>query len=89
MPEFTLTILTTLTMEMGPSKGGVRRGSGEAHLVSDFRFVFFGCRCRYWLGGWKRLNPGQLRGKQPVNKGVMAFCLNRGNRTNQSKKPTL
>ena len=47
MPEFTLTILTALTMEMGPSRGGVRRGSGEAHLVSDFRFVFFGCRCRY------------------------------------------
>lgn len=36
MPEFTLTILTTLMMEMGPSKGGVRRGSGEARAFSDF-----------------------------------------------------
>jgi len=25
---------------MGPSGGGLGRGSGEAHVVSDFRFIF-------------------------------------------------
>lgn len=48
---------------MGPSQGGVRRGSGEAHFVSDFRVVFFGCRCR----SMDRAEKGSPRGNYVAN----------------------
>jgi len=43
---------------MGPSQGGLGRGSGEAHFVSDFRVAFLGCRCRYV----DRVKKGSTRG---------------------------
>ena len=48
--NISLTILTSSQLPrpfLGPSEGGLGRGLGEAQFVSDFRVVFFGCRCRY------------------------------------------
>ena len=47
---------------MGPSGGGVRRGSGEAHLVSDFRFVFLGVGVGM-VRGLEKAQPGAITGQ--------------------------
>jgi len=59
---------------MGPSGGGLGRGSGEAHLVSDFGLKI---RCQGQLG-WtakKKGNLGATCSKHEVNQGITEFLL--------------
>ena len=53
------------------AEGRVRRSLSV--ILGSFFWMSVSVRLRVR----ERRNPGQLRGKQPVNKGVMAFHLNR------------